>query len=148
MGSPSSRLNVSHYSDPRTRKWSSDGVPRAMRPDCGRRCWRLTSRSGDREGAIGLRRSMPARATGASGAGRFSGLAVGVAQLVELLVVVQAVGGSSPLAHPSKKRPFSMEFLIAEGGSPRLSTRCTSSLYHSEAHIRQTGHEFRIWLDK
>src|SRR3954465_3075714 len=26
--------------------------------------------------------------------------AVGVAQLVELLVVVQAVGGSSPLAHP------------------------------------------------
>ena len=25
---------------------------------------------------------------------------VGVAQLVELLVVVQAVGGSSPLAHP------------------------------------------------
>ena len=29
---------------------------------------------------------------------RFS--AVGVAQLVELLVVVQAVGGSSPLAHP------------------------------------------------
>ena len=26
---------------------------------------------------------------------------VGVAQLVELLVVVQAVGGSSPLAHPS-----------------------------------------------
>ena len=27
--------------------------------------------------------------------------AVGVAQLVELLVVVQAVGGSSPLAHPS-----------------------------------------------
>jgi hypothetical protein len=27
---------------------------------------------------------------------------VGVAQLVELLVVVQAVGGSSPLAHPSK----------------------------------------------
>ncbi len=26
---------------------------------------------------------------------------MGVAQLVELLVVVQAVGGSSPLAHPS-----------------------------------------------
>src|SRR4051794_32879192 len=28
--------------------------------------------------------------------------AVGVAQLVELLVVVQAVGGSSPLAHPQR----------------------------------------------
>jgi hypothetical protein len=31
--------------------------------------------------------------------------AVGVAQLVELMVVVQAVGGSSPLAHPPKKTP-------------------------------------------
>src|SRR3954452_1246910 len=31
--------------------------------------------------------------------------AVGVAQLVELLVVVQAVGGSSPLAHPYGKGP-------------------------------------------
>ena len=30
---------------------------------------------------------------------------VGVAQLVELLVVVQAVGGSSPLAHPSEGKP-------------------------------------------
>src|SRR5690348_9331908 len=30
---------------------------------------------------------------------------VGVAQLVELLVVVQAVGGSSPLAHPSAEGP-------------------------------------------
>jgi hypothetical protein len=28
---------------------------------------------------------------------------VGVAQLVELLVVVQAVAGSSPVAHPSRK---------------------------------------------
>jgi hypothetical protein len=27
---------------------------------------------------------------------------VGVAQLVELLVVVQVVAGSSPVAHPSK----------------------------------------------
>jgi hypothetical protein len=34
-------------------------------------------------------------------AGRFKVRAVGVAQLVELLVVVQAVGGSSPLAHLS-----------------------------------------------
>ena len=31
--------------------------------------------------------------------------AVGVAQLVELLVVVQAVGGSSPLAHPLLEEP-------------------------------------------
>ena len=31
--------------------------------------------------------------------------AVGVAQLVELLVVVQAVAGSSPVAHPSAKGP-------------------------------------------
>jgi hypothetical protein len=29
--------------------------------------------------------------------------AVGVAQLVELLVVVQVVAGSSPVAHPSRK---------------------------------------------
>src|SRR5581483_6565116 len=33
-------------------------------------------------------------------AARFRLSTVGVAQLVELLVVVQAVGGSSPLAHP------------------------------------------------
>jgi hypothetical protein len=31
---------------------------------------------------------------------------VGVAQLVELLVVVQAVVGSSPIAHPVKKSRF------------------------------------------
>jgi hypothetical protein len=31
---------------------------------------------------------------------------VGVAQLVELLVVVQAVGGSSPLAHPPEKAHY------------------------------------------
>ena len=34
---------------------------------------------------------------------RFPPHAVGVAQLVELLVVVQAVAGSSPVAHPSRK---------------------------------------------
>src|SRR5947209_12064333 len=34
-------------------------------------------------------------------AGRFRDPTVGVAQLVELLVVVQAVVGSSPIAHPS-----------------------------------------------
>ena len=34
-------------------------------------------------------------------AGRFSDSTVGVAQLVELRVVVPAVGGSNPLAHPS-----------------------------------------------
>jgi hypothetical protein len=32
---------------------------------------------------------------------RFAGSAVDVAQLVELLVVVQAVAGSSPVVHPS-----------------------------------------------
>ena len=56
--------------------------------------------------------SSPAGGIGAPGAGarprspegrhaRFLSLAVGVAQLVELLVVVQAVAGSSPVAHPS-----------------------------------------------
>ena len=48
------------------------------------------------------RQPRPRRACRLPGdAGRFGGHAVGVAQLVELLVVVQAVGGSSPLAHPS-----------------------------------------------
>ena len=37
---------------------------------------------------------------GRFGASTLRPRAVGVAQLVELLVVVQAVGGSSPLAHP------------------------------------------------
>jgi catechol 2,3-dioxygenase-like lactoylglutathione lyase family enzyme len=36
---------------------------------------------------------------------------VGVAQLVELLVVVQAVGGSNPLAHP-KESPASAGFSL------------------------------------
>ena len=40
---------------------------------------------------------------------------VGVAQLVELLVVVQAVGGSSPLAHPLRKAPICGAFLEWEG---------------------------------
>ena len=34
---------------------------------------------------------------------------VGVAQLVELLVVVQAVAGSIPVAHPSSKAPNSRQ---------------------------------------
>jgi hypothetical protein len=46
---------------------------------------------------------------------RFSSLTVGVAQLVELLVVVQAVGGSSPLAHPLRKVSISGAFLAGEG---------------------------------
>src|SRR3954453_2848216 len=37
-----------------------------------------------------------------NGAATLQTHAVGVAQLVELLVVVQAVAGSSPVAHPSK----------------------------------------------
>ena len=38
-----------------------------------------------------------------SAEGYTSSPAVGVAQLVELLVVVQVVAGSSPVAHPSRK---------------------------------------------
>src|SRR3954470_5748302 len=39
---------------------------------------------------------------------------VGVAQLVELLVVVQAVGGSSPLAHP-REGPAEAGLFLARG---------------------------------
>jgi hypothetical protein len=55
-------------------------------------------------GAWALRRS----------AGRFSCPTVGVAQLVELLVVVQAVVGSSPIAHPFEV-PANLDVLDAPG---------------------------------
>ncbi len=51
-------------------------------------------------------------------AGRFNDPTVGVAQLVELLVVVQAVGGSSPLAHP-RERPR----ICGSGRKPRARGR-------------------------
>src|SRR5256714_6288591 len=55
----------------------------------------------------------------ATSGGRLRHHAVGVAQLVELLVVVQAVGGSSPLAHPPRPRAF--------GGSPGALRRSGAS---------------------
>ena len=65
---------------------------------------------------------------------RFSALAVGVAQLVELLVVVQAVGGSSPLAHPLRKASISGAFLlVGDVGWLVRRRRCTTSLYHLAA---------------
>ena len=52
--------------------------------------------------------------------------AVGVAQLVELLVVVQAVGGSSPLAHlrelPANRHFSGSEGITDPGGVHQLST--------------------------
>src|SRR3954463_15088306 len=45
--------------------------------------------------------------------------AVGVAQLVELLVVVQAVGGSSPLAHPPVKSRNGAVWARWGPGAPR-----------------------------
>src|SRR5690349_15537717 len=57
---------------------------------------------------------------------------VGVAQLVELLVVVQAVGGSSPLAHPPRRAPITGAFSFAATvGRSGKGVRCTTSLYHS-----------------
>src|SRR3954449_1401952 len=47
-----------------------------------------------------------------NGASTLQTHAVGVAQLVELLVVVQAVAGSSPVAHPSKS-PANAGFLLS-----------------------------------
>ena len=65
---------------------------------------------------------------------RFSDLTVGVAQLVELLVVVQAVGGSSPLAHPLRKASISGAFLlVGDAGWLVRRRRCTTSLYHLAA---------------
>jgi hypothetical protein len=43
---------------------------------------------------------------------------VGVAQLVELLVVVQAVGGSSPLAHPSRRN---LSIAVATAATPGVA---------------------------
>ena len=58
---------------------------------------------------------------------------VGVAQLVELLVVVQAVGGSSPLAHPP--------FRLAGPAPPRtLPVYCTTAvIFIPGAWIEQTN---------
>ena len=49
---------------------------------------------------------------------------MGVAQLVELLVVVQAVGGSSPLAHPSEKPLYGWVF--RSPARPSISTSTVS----------------------
>src|SRR5436305_14541414 len=54
---------------------------------------------------------------------------VGVAQLVELLVVVQAVGGSSPLAHPSRKLGICTVIRVvattsAAAASPEVQRKC------------------------
>ena len=72
--------------------------------------WRNWTRVGD--GRAGLR------------AGTLGSDAVGVAQLVELLVVVQAVGGSSPLAHPSEipasAGVSAFRGLSTGGGSPQI----------------------------
>ncbi len=56
-------------------------------------------------------------------AGRLISNAVGVAQLVELLVVVQAVGGSSPLAHPQRSRAGLLKHGCGEGNPRRLVKR-------------------------
>src|ERR1039458_166111 len=61
----------------------------------GARTWRISSGRATRATLYVLRPVATHRT------GRFNSSTVGVAQLVELLVVVQAVGGSSPLAHPS-----------------------------------------------
>ena len=45
-----------------------------------------------------------------------------VAQLVELLVVVQAVAGSNPVAHPSAKLPLIRGFALY-GGTGSLNPR-------------------------
>ena len=58
--------------------------------------------------------------------GRFRVLAVGVAQLVELLVVVQAVGGSSPLAHPPKYLVIADYQSGGASGQPKVSINCPS----------------------
>jgi hypothetical protein len=44
---------------------------------------------------------------------------VGVAQLVELLVVVQAVAGSSPVAHPLEKPCICGAFLFLGASEAR-----------------------------
>src|SRR4051794_5687461 len=56
------------------------------------------SRSVNGEGSHSARSDAPP-----GSAAKPSRVLVGVAQLVELLVVVQAVAGSSPVAHPSQK---------------------------------------------
>jgi hypothetical protein len=82
----------------------------------------------DGASAVGRRPTRPGGETGrelqpdgqASSAGTLGSDAVGVAQLVELLVVVQAVGGSSPLAHPSEfsaKAGVHVLEMVGEGGS-------------------------------
>jgi hypothetical protein len=60
------------------------------------------------------------------------GRTVGVAQLVELLVVVQAVVGSSPIAHPPKK-PAGVRGLVQSAvqpnGEPQLeATRAPTQM--------------------
>ena len=82
------------------RRWAGDLPERVAKLD---ESWRRTGRR--RRGYTRLR-------------------TVGVAQLVELLVVVQAVGGSSPLAHPSES-PAERGFLRFRGrstgaGSPQI----------------------------
>ena len=75
--------------------------------------------------------------------------AVGVAQLVELLVVVQAVVGSSPIAHPQEFRWYSGVFgVLEEVGWSAVSINCPSIFCRrcgaggrcrSTRHLRQAG---------
>ena len=60
------------------------------------------------------------------GTGRFSCPTVGVAQLVELLVVVQAVVGSSPIAHLSKSLVIADYQSGGALGPPKVSINCPS----------------------
>ena len=52
----------------------------------------------------GVHEALPRRGDPEPGGRYTASPAVGVAQLVELLVVVQVVAGSSPVAHPSRTR--------------------------------------------
>ena len=63
---------------------------------------RLQDVGGSVQAGPSWRHSTGVRSAATHRNGRFKCSTVGVAQLVELLVVVQAVGGSSPLAHPPK----------------------------------------------
>ena len=65
-------------------------------------CDRLQDIGGSVQAGPSWRHSTGLRSAATHRNGRFKCSTVGVAQLVELLVVVQAVGGSSPLAHPPK----------------------------------------------
>ena|ERR1035437_1559952 len=74
----------------------------------GARTWRVSS-------GWGIAGALYELGSGATHrTGRFNCSTVGVAQLVELLVVVQAVGGSSPLAHPPRNPCKSFGFTTSD----------------------------------